>query len=106
MRCMSFTRSTTWSISRSRSFLGNAACGRSRTQASTAERSEELGDFPGERARLLERREVAAFLHHAPAADIGVGLRGQRARRAQDFLRKLRVAHRHADGLERPGAVK
>src|SRR5437588_12840465 len=84
----------------------SAACGRSRTKASTAERCEELDDFPGERARLLERREVPALLHHRPAPDIGVGLLGERARRAQDFLRELGVAHRHADRLERPGPVQ
>src|SRR5882672_7690179 len=79
------------------------ACGRSPSKASTAERCEELDDFPGERARLLERREVPALLHHRPAPDIGVGLRRERARRAQDFLRELGVADRHADRFERPG---
>src|SRR5258706_12545941 len=73
-----------------------------RTKASTAARSEELDDLGGERVRLFERGEVAALLHHRPALDVGIGLRRERARRAQDFLRKLGGADGNIHGIERP----
>src|SRR5258706_11856140 len=77
-----------------------------RTKASTAARSEELDDLGGERVRLFERGEVAALLHHRPALDVGIGLRPERARRAQDFLRKLGVADGNIDRIERPRPVQ
>src|SRR5574339_47158 len=62
------------------------------TTGSTGERPEELPDLGGERVGLLERGEVATLRHARPALEARVGLRRERARRAENLLRKFRVA--------------
>src|SRR5579864_1527617 len=73
---------------------------------SRAQGAKERADFLRQRLRLLPGGEMAAFGHHAPAADVGVHARRKRARRMEDLLGKLGVAHRHLDGAgNRPRPV-
>ena len=51
----------------------HSSCGFRRHSAKSSQVGEELVDLARQRLGLLQRGEVAALRHHAPAADVGVG---------------------------------
>src|SRR6266496_2735056 len=60
-----------------------------------AQRPEEFLHLARQGFRLFHRGEMAAARHRAPAADVGIGARRQRARRPQDLAREFGIAGRH-----------
>src|SRR4051812_31998680 len=73
--------------------------------ASTLETLEEADHLGREVLRPLQRGEVAAVAHHAPAPDIGIRLRREGARWLENFLRELGVPGGHAYRVEGPWPV-
>src|SRR5258706_5193829 len=69
--------------------------------ASSSQFPEESPHLVSERLRLFECCKMSAPGHDAPAANVGEHARRGRARRFEDFARKLRVAGGHRNRIAR-----